>query len=643
MIEATGEAYRRGSFLEDTFDQSLSRKPSQDDELKPKKSLFNRSMTDSLMRAIEFNDDQDSSHSVIKNLDIALSTALIGSLHNNPSAHDTSVGEVAFSSALEDIASEENGLRRSAEIQQSAILGVVKNLRLDISSDKPPLVTGAQMSAAHTPCAAPTPRIAPTPRAITPARRSRRGSILYSTLQTNTEKLRDVVEDAALRAVLAVDAEHERLRKEEMLNLMRFAASQAVVSATMMIESESVDANGQARGLGFRSLTAGLKKADVRMKNRTGNMVSSLRHSIGIDGVRRLSAIVNSPNNFLAAAASAAANAAARSPDGVVQYEQHSDANLKDIVNAVVANIQQSINTILEDDENEKKLDEEAKASPFLSTKPKLQRTVSSSSVTRDSEEHMVFADLAIPSGTKGAFMNSVGQKKQRRKSVPPAFTASEPQTSDNTTTAPKIEHGNPLLPHIHVNNILKAIQSETFIESSGYHWAKHKKQGHDLHNSQHDDNSVGKSSQAHSTTGSLIKKKELKVDTRFGKKPPIPTNSSVVTLKMTAPIVYKKNNLTDSGHFAAAVREESKRLSPDSQEPNSFGSPDSSYKPQASRFRIIKLLKDPDSQRNSRRNRRQSDAAQKQTPVELEAITLSKIMRPTGLRSNMVILLSPK
>ena len=467
--------------------------------------------------------------------------------------------------------------------------------------------------------------------------------------QFTSEKLKDMMEDATFRAILFADSENKYPWNGNVLKLMKTAASKSILSA-QFDDNDSVDSKGCAKGFGYKSVTAGLKIADLRMKIRASGSSSALRRSMGVDAVRRLSSFVNSPKSTAMLAATATAAVSALSPSRKQQSLQ-SEEELQNIINSVLADLRRSFNTMVLDYS-----DDNTSVGTAESHKSKAGRSRSSSWKLDQADSAIgSSADSEMDPGNS-SIMKIGKQKLQRCSSAPSKSLRNFAQSvsprnaytsENNILRLLHVSQGKNILQMMHrapEKNIFKIIQSENFIESSIYQWAKPKKSGV---NPPHLRKSIkagkGKSTAKSNNVSELDdehsgKKSTTKTPQQPKKQAPTKTQTAAVSLKMTSPIFYKKKRLMEAAQFAKSVVENSEEAQWDA---SGTLSP-----PPVARFRIIKLLGNTGDDRSdhdmkvSKATENDADNL-KQAMAELEQITLRDIMRPLpDLRKNMVFYL---
>lgn len=454
------------------------------------------------------------------------------------------------------------------------------------------------------------------------------GQILGSSSnQLSSEKLKELMEDATFRAMLFADTESNVQWNGDVLKLMKTAASKTIISAQYEDDNDSVDSNGCARGFGYKSITAGLKIADLRMKIRASGSSSALRRSMGVDAVRRLSTFVNSPKNAPLLAATASAAASALSPS---QHESslQSEEELQNMINSVLANLRRSFNIVIRDF-----TEDNSTVGTVESPKAFVEGHSSSSHGPNDSAVgYSVGSELERGnSSTK-----PVIQKLQRSNSAPSKsfkgllHGASPRNTFNSENNILRMlqmanEKSTLLMLHkVSEKNIFKIIQSEHFIESSIYQWAKPKKAGVD--------------SQQHTKSTRSEKKFASKAPAQPKKVTPVKTYSAAIALNMKSPIFYKKKRLMEAAQFAKSVAESGGAI-----DEGRWGGDEPLSSPVA-HYRIVRLLENSSHGRysdhemiGSRISENDADNL-KQTMAEMEQVTLRDIMRPLPeLRKNMV------
>mmetsp|Transcript_18918 Transcript_18918/g.26072 ORF Transcript_18918/g.26072 Transcript_18918/m.26072 type:complete len:1248 (+) Transcript_18918:2-3745(+) len=517
-----------------------------------------RSMTDSYMRVImDFADTAASVSTVMDNLDIAVPSAMMDNL--TLASNDMTALNMLSEMDLKSI----NG--NTVEVMRHSSRGDLGDVAQVISNDES------------------SPRDSSVPVPVSNRAGLRSG--IYSSIHSSSLKMKEMVEEAAHRATVMVDSEQERLHKEEMTKLMEAAASFAIASASSVTEhEEEVDENGHAKGLGFRSLKAGLKKMDVKLKTRHVAPLE-LKRTMTADVVRRLSKMVCSPNqqSIIAAAAAAAVAAVAESP--VARNNQRQLKTKKEDMDSIVNSIRMSIDAILEDDsdanhKNGKNWRKQPRDSIFFANK--LSRSATSSSLlqvnfNKNSLSPAVLSDPIAGPGSSlhtnlevsddSSNLNQEGgiKKLVRRNSAP--VTALETMVNGFAAANASetiIHHAYPKLTHSQsISDQFKEIRSESYIEKSGYRWAKQKKSSAEVPMRRKSLSESGDGNSVNKVVDALLKGPSM-VDTHLdvgtssfgGSTKSKISPKSLVMLSMTSPIVYSQEELMDVSEFAAKVQE---------------------------------------------------------------------------------------
>mmetsp|Transcript_21218 Transcript_21218/g.29191 ORF Transcript_21218/g.29191 Transcript_21218/m.29191 type:complete len:993 (+) Transcript_21218:16-2994(+) len=384
-----------------------------------------------------------------------------------------------------------------------------------------------------------------------------------SSMQTTAARMKEIVEDASLRASSTVDSELERIRQVEMNQLMRAASALAMSSTPKTSDEEEecvgvIDETGRAKGFGFRSIKAGLKKTDVRAHKKVPPVAEAKE---GSTAVRPLSMVTSpqSNNNIYAAAAAAAVAAVTESPMKKYPFSKlqtHEEMDSK---------TQETLTTnSLEDLQHENKHSVANPSSPnaaFPVRHPTMTRSASSSSLFSLSNNAASMSDIVHSSisviAATGNEPNSViiSPKLSRRNTAPmhsmplnnvAAEMASESKSS-HSSIAPKLHHSSLTLPDLPMSDLLQVIRSESFIESSGYSWAKVMSTSEAAPEKLSGSNDSFLMAASNQTSESFREKESKKKKKK----------KFVVTVNMSSSLVNSKGSLLEAGKFVQNIQHE--------------------------------------------------------------------------------------
>lgn len=451
---------------------------------------------------------------------------------------------------------------------------------------------------------------------------------LISNIQNSADMVKGLIVDASQRADEMIDSELQRIRQDEMAQLMKAAASLALTSVPSNDNEDgcNIDETGRAKGFGFRSIKAGLKKKDIRAHTKLDAEIVPSKAEISTIVEKLSQSLSVTPKNCTSLLTAAAVAAASESPsEGSPTPRTRAKGEMEFISHNIRRSIGRdgNVGTIHEDDEGVHPAGESSNNELPLEAivlLKKLARAATSSS-------------LLVNTNPLRSSLSNVTSRAPSPGAVTPQSRISTPMSTPmllKQRSAPVIHHSSSQLPSLSMSLIFKTIRSDKFIETSGYKWTN---------KGDSDDNTQLKPpikeppalipqkapdlpTRIVSTHNKVIEKavsdSNGKGNESTATKLP---KSSVVTLRVPARVMYRAGSLLEAGQFVDQMRKEievnnlmaDEKLVSEHHSPmesvdrelhieNSVSTtsnllmsrdPQKIRKASASRFRIVRLVKD--------------------------------------------------